>query len=662
MKPGPQLPTQMDALVSKANAAARQGRLADAEKILVTIVERKPGHFDSLHGLGLIHYRRGDLSAAEQWIKRAIEVDRTSAPAHNNLGSVYFAAGRLDPAISQYRTALSLAPAFVDARNNLGAALAQRGDLAEAREQYEAVLRTRPNHAGACNNLGALLQRLGLDGASYFARAVELDPCFLDALTNLARSCLSRRDFEQAVELFGKALCLQPDSADARYGMGIALARRGEFERAIYHYRTAIASRTDFPEAEYGLGSALDAVGDAEGAIASFRRAVGLAPKYADAHAALGVILARLGNLAESRRELELAVKLAPGNARFLISLADWKRFEPGDPHIGGLESLLTAVPALNDDFRAEVHFALAKAYDDISRFDRAAPHMMQANALRRQQIVYDETSALEELKRTRNAFTVETFQHARAGHSSNVPIFIVGMPRSGTTLIEQVLASHANVFGAGELRLLGNEVAELPGRMGSRLAYPDFLPAMDEAWLARLAQNYLSAIAALAPDALRIVDKMPANFRFVGLIHLAFPNARIIHARRDPLDTCLSCYSIRFSEGQAFAYDLRELGRLYKGYDRLMRHWHEVLPPGVMIDVCYEQLIADFESETRRIAAHCNLEWSEACLNFHQTKRPVHTASAAQVRRPLYDTSVGRWRSYAEMLQPLRQELDLND
>jgi hypothetical protein len=234
-------------------------------------------------------------------------------------------------------------------------------------------------------------------------------------------------------------------------------------------------------------------------------------------------------------------------------------------------------------------------------------------------------------------------------------------MPRSGTTLVEQILASHPSVYGAGELTELVDIVAGLGGPRGVFANFPENVRAMSRVQLRDLRTRYLERVSALAPAASRITDKMPANFRFAGLIHLALPNARIIHTRRDPIDTCLSCFSLLFSGDQPHTYDLGELGRYYRAYAALMEHWCGVLPQGVMIDVQYEELVTDFERQARRIVAHCGLDWDAACLDFHKTRRPVPTASAVQVRQPIYRTSIGRWQPCRDMLGPLLAALEVN-
>jgi hypothetical protein len=293
----------------------------------------------------------------------------------------------------------------------------------------------------------------------------------------------------------------------------------------------------------------------------------------------------------------------------------------------------------------------LGKAYDEVGRPAKAFGHWLAGNALKRQQIGYNEATTLAELDQVRSVYTSEFIQASRgAGHPSSVPIFIIGMPRSGTTLIEQILASHPRVFGAGELHDLSAAVeSTLVGSGG---------PPGPRQRMQDIGAHYVAAIERLAPRANRITDKMPQNFIFAGLIHMALPNAAIIHTIRDPMDTCLSCFSIMFTSKQDFTYDLAELGRYYRHYQDLMAHWHRVLPPGRILDVRYEDVVNDLEGQARRIVTHCGLDWDPQCLAFHETERVVRTASAVQVRQPIYKDAVGHWHRYEEFLAPVMAEL----
>ena len=244
-------------------------------------------------------------------------------------------------------------------------------------------------------------------------------------------------------------------------------------------------------------------------------------------------------------------------------------------------------------------------------------------------------------------------------GDASPMPIFILGMPRSGTTLVEQIIASHPMVHGAGELQTLNDVAQTVRGSDGQPMSYPEFVSALDAPALRQIGARYIAAVRALAPEGARVTDKMPSNYYFAGLIHLALPNATIIHTIRDPVDTCISCFSKLFSAEQNHTYELGELGRYNSRYQRLMAHWRRVLPAGRILDVRYEDVVADLEGQARRIIAHCGLPWDDRCLAFHETDRPVRTASATQVRQPIYRSAVGRWRVYQQQVGPLLAELD---
>jgi hypothetical protein len=309
---------------------------------------------------------------------------------------------------------------------------------------------------------------------------------------------------------------------------------------------------------------------------------------------------------------------------------------------------------------QVELHFALGQAHADIGSHVRSFYHLIEGNSLRRRSIVYDEARTLGWFDRIRSTFTADLVNGLSGrGNPSPVPIFIVGMMRSGTSLMEQMLACHPDVFGAGELRTLPGLVETLSGTSRDPNAFPELVRSLPGEQFHQLGSDYLAAVTRLTGKQ-RITDKLPGNFAFAGLIHMAMPNARIIHMKRDPIDTCLSCFSLLFTENHPYCYDLRELGRYYRAYDAVMGHWRQVLPSRVMLEVHYEDLVGDAENQLRRVLAHCGLEWNDACLDFHDVDRPVRTASAFQVRQPIYRTSIGRWRPYEKLLRPLIEELGL--
>ncbi len=355
---------------------------------------------------------------------------------------------------------------------------------------------------------------------------------------------------------------------------------------------------------------------------------------YVEAYKNLGTALEILGRAEEARHATEAAIRLAPNRIDLYRVLVKLKHFAENDGHLQCMERLAQHMEMLTSEEQMQLHFALGKALADLGRHEQAFAHLLAGNTIKRRQIVYDEAKVLRSLDQIRAAFTPELMQKNRGwGHPSSVPVFIVGMMRSGTTLVEQILASHPQVFGGGELNYFRETVAQLLGSASAPLTFSDDVlsddvPVLAGAQLRQLGGAYLERLGAATSSAQRITDKMTLNFRFVGLIHLALPHARIIHCLRDPIDICLSCFSLLFANGHSYAYDLGELGRFYRGYARLMAHWRSVLPRGVMLEIDYENLVNHFDHHAREIVAHCGVEWDDACLAFYNTQRPVLTAS----------------------------------
>jgi tetratricopeptide (TPR) repeat protein len=467
----------------------------------------------------------------------------------------------------------------------------------------------------------------------------------------------------EAIALYQRVLSFR-DLPVIRSNLGHAFAELGKFDAAILEYRRAVELKPDYPEALCNWGVALASLDRTAEAEEKYRQAIAVDAGFAGAHHNLGVILKETGRLDEATQAVKRAIDLAPRNTAYYEQLAALRPFVAGDRYVKTLEDLANSPAALNDVEQAHLHFALARACEDTGRFDAAFAQLLAGNRLKRRQAGYDEAAELGCMDRLREVFSADFMARRQglgksgAGKSSALPVFIIGMPRSGTTLIEQILASHAEVFGAGELALFDQAAGAIMSALPGSPPFPDMALSMSDEHFRALAESYLGKLVQRAPKASRIVDKMPGNFLFAGLIHLALPNAVIIHAVRDPIDTCVSCFSTLFSCGQGHTYDLAELGRYYRHYRALMAHWRSVLPRGRMIDVRYEELVGDVEGVARRLIAHCGLAWDPRCLDFHRTDRMVRTASATQVRRPIYQSSVRRWRKYQNFLGPLLGEI----
>jgi Flp pilus assembly protein TadD len=497
------------------------------------------------------------------------------------------------------------------------------GRLAKALALYRQLLLFKPDLPDVHNNMGAALAGLGKseEAAAAYCRAIEITPSDAVPHANLGHCLRDLGRFDASEESFRRAIQLKPDNAEAYSGLGAVLM---DLERPA--------------EAE-----------------AAFKRAIALEPNFAGAYNNLGLALKEAGRLDEAVRAFEQAIRLAPQNTSFYENLGAIRSFCADDHHFRTLQALTSGV-SLSPKNRMHLHFALAKAYEDIGSFESAFEESLAGNAIKRRLVAYDEAATLGRMDRTRKLFSADFIGARRGrGHPSPAPIFIIGMPRSGTTLIEQILASHPQVFGAGELHLFEQAIRKVfPGAP----SFPEAVAEMSDDDVRGLGELYVSNLRQRAPNAARLADKMPANFVFAGLIHLALPNATIIHAARNPIDTCVSCFRTHFTRGQTQTYDLAELGRHYRHYHDLMAHWRRVLPPGRIIDVHYEELIHDLEGVARRIVVNCGLDWDARCLDFHQTRRTVRTASAAQVRRPIYQSAAGRWRRYAAFLGPLLDEI----
>jgi tetratricopeptide (TPR) repeat protein len=649
-------------ILARAFAAHQAGHIAEAAFLCTQVLRVDKTQFDALHMLAMIEARRGNFAAGLRRIDAALRVRPNAVDALINRACMQSALGDPVGALATYQKALALNPQSALAHSNMSVVLRQKGQGEDALAHCDAALAVAPDYADAWNNRGNILCDLKRwrDALASYDRAIAVNPELAESHVGRGNALRRLSRYDEAVAAYDRALTLKPGNAETLCNWGVALAELNCFDAAEAKFRRAIALNPGFAGAYHNLGLILRERGQLVEAEAEFRRAIALNPGFAGAYNDLGLILKERGRLVEARQAIEQAIRLSPATTSYYDNLGEIRSFVAGDPHITALERLAEQAAALLTSDRIHLHFALAKAYEHTARFEDAFRQLLAANALKRRQIAYDEPATLARMERTRAVFTRD-FIAARhgSGAPSPVPVFIVGMPRSGTTLIEQILASHPDVYGAGELVLFEQAARAIGNAMPDAQRFPDMVLAMSGEHFRTLATHYLDGLLGNAPKASRIVDKMPGNFLFAGLIHLALPQAAIIHAVRDPIDTCVSCFSVHFSRGQPHTSDMAELGRYYRHYRALMAHWHRVLPPGRIFEVHYEDLVDDIEGVARCIVAHCGLAWNARCLDFHRTERSVRTASAAQVRQPIYKSSVGRWRRYANFLGPLLSELE---
>ena len=693
MKSNPEpSPAEINTLVALYNA----GRYAEAEGQARVLLEQHPdfGFGWKLLGSALQMQGKNALTV----LRKAAELMPNEADAHYNLGVALKSSGLPDAAAASYRRAIELKPDHVEAHGELGNALKELGQHDAARVSIRRAAQLKHDFAEEHNKLGlAFLERRQLDDAvNSFRRALQFKPDFARAHNNLGLALLELRQYDDAAASFRNALQLNPDSAEAHSNLGNVLKILGHLEEAVKNCRRAIEIKPNFAEAYNNLGWALEELGQFDDAASNYRRAIELKPNFVMALSNLGhamrelqqhdgaaecyrraleidpnFIEARLGAaelsmesgaMTEAEEMFRSVLKIDPANLEARILIAKANKVKAGDDNLAALKEAQAAaqngILSIPDKVTIRLHFALGKSFDDIGDYDSAFPHFLAGCKLKRATLKYDANQATQFFDGIMRVFSQETLERLRGGgNPSRLPIFVLGMPRSGTTLTEQIIASHPEVYGAGEL----DDIIKISQRdiTGTGVHFPNNIPALDHAELARWAADYVTGLQQRAPDARHITDKMPGNFPALGLIHLMLPNAKIIHVNRNPVDTCLSCYTNLFgNDNVGYSYDLVELGRYYADYARLMQHWRTVLPAGAFLDVRYEDIVADQENQARRIIDFCELDWNDACIDFQKNKRSIHTASVTQVRQPLYKSSVERWRPYEKFLGPLLDTL----
>jgi tetratricopeptide (TPR) repeat protein len=676
-----------------ANQLQAQGRLQEAEQLLRRILQQQPQHAHALHLLGVIAYQVGQLQPAAELVQRAIALDGQVALFHANMCEIFRQLKQADLAVAHGERATALDPSMAMAHSNLGIAYFDRKEYDRAEACQQRALALAPDFAAALNNLGSIWRERGDHGKALdlYRQAAAASPNYLEPLNNLGALLLEEDRTPEAEEVLRKALRLNPNYPESICNLGGVHLSREEHEQALEHYRRALALRPIYIEAQMGLAKTLQALENLtdaelaairaiqfdesnakahallagihtelskpEQAEAEYARALSLKPDSNEALLGLGHLCTENGQLERARELFLRALQLKPDNTAARIHLVQNDKVTADDGNFAALLAEEKKMSDFSDERRLSLHFALGKCFDDIKDYDKAFPHYLAGCKLKREKFDYDPDAAAKQFIELQKIFSKDFIDSLRgSGDSSAMPIFVLGMPRSGTTLTEQIIASHPVVFGAGELP----DLLRIAHRKThpDTTTFPDNLRYLDAKTLRAWGTEYLAAVQQRAPGAQRITDKMPANFFAVPLIHLMLPNAKIIHVNRNPVDTCLSCFTRLFHRKQEHTYDLAELGRYYADYARLMDHWRKVLPTGAFYDVQYEDIVADQAGEARKLLAWCGLEWDDACLDFHKTKRQVRTASVTQVRQPIYTSSVERWRKYEQHLGPLLDEL----
>jgi Tfp pilus assembly protein PilF len=668
----------------------KAGRLREAADACQRIVRQHPHNAAAWHLIGVVALQDKRYEAALEALRCAVAADAKQAHYHSNLALAYRGLGRLAEAEGALGDALRVDPASAEIHNNRGTVLLELGRAADAEAAWRDAIRLQPRHADAHANLGTVMQRAARwdEAERALWKALELDPRHRLARTNLGLVYHAQQKWAEAEEVWRALLRVDPGSAEAHNALGALLFEQGRTLEAEGPLREAIRLKPAYAEALTNLGAVLVELDRAAEAEPSLREAVRLGPQSSKALNNLGVALQalersteadalfaealrikpdhartlcgrgklfiELGRLDDAEAQFREAIRHDPDNVAAYAFLAPMRLGKVADADRLEMERLLVG-GSLRDASRSALHFALAHVYDAREDYATAAGHLRQANTLSLAAAAlrgkaYDPTAHTRLVDRMIETFDAAFFARTRAwGSDSEAPVFVVGLPRSGTTLIEQILASHPRVFGAGETTLANESFMTLPSHLGWADDPWACVARIDRAGVAGAAEAYLERLRGIGGGAARVVDKMPENYVNLGYVAALFPRAKIIHCRRNVRDIALSCWMTHFTKIR-WADDPRHFAAHVVDYRRVMDHWRKVLPLEIL-DVDYEATVADLEPNARRLVARCDLEWDAACLAFHETKRPVRTASAAQVRQPVHRRSVERWRNYAAEL-----------
>lgn len=587
------MPADIRAQIAQAVYHQQRGAYADAERLFRAVLAADPRQPDALHYLGLLGYQTGRPDQAVDLIQRSIAESPENPTFYYNLAGILSKLERGQEAIPHYQRCLDLQHDNGDAWQGLAQTLQTLGYPEDAVACLERACIYAPRHSGCWATLAEAQESMGL--------------------------------LPEAVAAARRAVELAPTDPRLRVRLAAHLIKQGyQYEEARQLLKDVIAS----------------------------------APQFADAHYEKAVLEAILGNFDAARAGFEMTLVLNPDFYSACFHLAAITKFNGHEPLAKRLQEAAKRSQWHEPADGINVHFALGKIWEDQGHYRAAFEHFAAGNKLRRSTLHYSTKEQREIVHQIETSFDKRYLARmTNTTQTTNLPVFIVGMSRSGTTLTEQILARHPQVTGGGELNLLH---AALRRRLGinMRLNYIPALMSMSAADLSLLGEQCLKELRTIAPAARHITDKMPSNFMLLGLIHAVYPLARIIHCRRDPLDNCLSLFTTLFESGHLYTSDLTELGEFYRLYTDLMQHWRLTLPAGSMLEIDYEELVADTETQARRILKYCDLDWDPICLQVKGNNRGIRTASVYQARQPVYRSSIGRWRHYESFLDPLKTAL----
>lgn len=638
-----------------------QGKTAEAVKKLqraIHLNDQNPQYFSNL---GEFERRRGKLDEATRALNRALTLDPKSIMALNNLGIVLYDKRNYEKAIEYYQKAIALDGGKPETHNNIGNALRALKKNDEALEHYQQALLLRNNYPEAYNNSGTVLRYQGKfpEAEHSYRRAIAIDGKYSEAYVNLAAMLSDLDRDDEALRILGTALEKNKNHFRTLSQVARIQLKLGNHALALRAAEMAIKIMPDNSEARILCGRIYHELDRFSAATESFEHAIRLNPNSTDARNMRGLCLKALGRVEEARDEFHKALELSPDSYGTFSNLVDMERYTAESPVFQKMQQIIEDAKDATTNRYIPIHFALGKAYDDMGEYKKAIKHFEVGAKLKRQQLEYDEEDMFGFFDSIIETFNLEYFENKPySGNPSKMPIFIVGMPRSGSTLVEQVLSAHPKVTGLGEVKEFSRQLSALRGRFPALPQFPESIAKMRPEHFGLLADGYLSNVSIDCDPTGKFTDKLLTNYYFVGLLNTLFPNAKFIYTKRNAADTCLSTFTKLFKDDMPHSYDLGELGRYYKKCDELMAHWIKVLSPNTIKTIEYEDMVQNVEKHARSMVDFVGLEWDNNCLEFHDSTRPVKTASVLQVRQPVYQSSVDRYKRYGNSLNPLLEAL----
>ena len=635
------------------------GRAQKAIDLCLRAVARNNEDVNMVALLGAAYLQVNDLERAERFLKQAVDLAPTFAKPHEDLGILMIQDERFDEAIPLLEKAIRLDPSMANAYFNLGKALAATGKGKEADQAYEKAFELSPERKAMA--LAAKAHKEGrLDEAEKgYRQVLQSNPKNVDALRFLAQVASSRSHFDDAERFLKRAIKLAPDFLLALLDLGDIYKNQNRYHEAVACFEKAIEIAPNRPKPYLQLASTLAPAADLDEPIKIYQRCLEIAPGHPAALLNLGHHLKTVGRLEEGIQSYEECIRVRPDNGETYWSLANLKTYKFSNEQIAEMERR-SSQEELSPNSRINFLFALGKAHDDRKEYEKAWHYYQRGNEEQRGEINYDPVYTEVTNDKIIETFTKELIdKYSGLGNPDKSPIFVIGLPRSGSTLLEQIIASHSQVEGTSELPYLNRVSNSLSKNRVDGVNYPEAVMELQERHLKQLGTDYLDAAEIHRVEKKPyFIDKMPNNFPHLGFLHCILPNAKIIDARRNPMDACVGNLRQLYASGQHFSYDQTDIGEYYLQYQRLMDHWHEVMP-GKILTCQYEETVGDLESQVKRILEYLELPWEDNCLNFHETERSVRTPSSEQVRQPIYTRSMGKWRRYESELDELKEVLE---